>query len=362
MKDRVGLGWRPEIAAATLAHAERLDVLEVLAEDWFDAPQKRLRMLTTLSAQVPVVLHGVSLGLASTEAVESERLRKLARLVAAVQPLFWSEHLAFVRAGGFEIGHLAAPPRTLASLEDLRRNVERARAAVGSLPLLENVATLVDPPGSTLDEATWVSQALGASDCDLLLDLHNLHANAVNFAYDPVGFLDSIPIERVRAVHLAGGKRIQGRILDDHVHDVPAPVYDLLVELAARAPQPLTVILERDGAYPPFEQLLAQLERARAALAEGRGRRSSARRAFDLAPMPAGIRPSDPRLQALLAELFVDAGARAQFLADPRNSALRAGLDPETAARLERIDRVGLELASRSFARKRERTLSKTAS
>jgi len=170
-----------------------------------------------------------------------------------------------------------------------------------------------------------------------------------------------LPVERVRAVHLAGGRRIAGRILDDHVHDVPAPVYDLLVELAARAPQPLTVILERDGAYPPFEQLLAQLERARAALKEGRERRS-AREPFEFAPMLPRSGPSDPRLQALLAELFVDAGARAHFLADPRGSSLRAGLDPETAARLEGIDRVGLELASRSFARKRTHTTAHTAS
>ena len=122
------------------------------------------------------------------------------------------------------------------------------------------------------------------------------------------------------------------------------------------------MIFTSDGEYPPFEELLAQLERARAALKEGRERRSSTRRAFELAPTTGASEPSDPRLQALLAELFVDAGARAHFLADPRGSALRAGLDPDTAQSLENMDRVGLELASRSFARKRAHATSHTPS
>jgi uncharacterized protein len=140
--------------------------------------------------------------------------------------------------------------------------------------MTENIATLIDPPGSTLTEAEWIGQIIAASDCELLLDLHNLHANALNFSYDPVQFLDQIPCARVRAVHLAGGKWI-GRLLDDHLHDVPDPVYHLLAELAARVPGPLTVILERDGAYPPIEHLLQQLDRAREALAAGRQRRAA---------------------------------------------------------------------------------------
>jgi uncharacterized protein (UPF0276 family) len=47
-------------------------------------------------------------------------------------------------------------------------------------------------------------------------------------------------------------------------------VYDLLVEVGARVRRPLTVLLERDGRFPPMRHLLWQLERARAALAEGR--------------------------------------------------------------------------------------------
>jgi uncharacterized protein len=276
-RDRVGLGWRPELAAGILAHRDRLDLVEVIADDYVGAGRRALRALRTLAAQVPVVLHGVSLGLASAAPVDGRRLDGIARVVGAVEPEAWSEHLAFVRGGGLELGHLAAPPRRQATLEGLAVNVARARAVVGSVPALENVATLIDPPGSDRDEPTWLADAVTVTAGELLLDLHNLHANAVNFGFDAGAALARLPLARVRLVHLAGGARIaapggRSRLLDDHRHDVPAPVFDLLAELAARAPNPLAVIVERDGDYPPFPRLLEELERARVALAGGRAR------------------------------------------------------------------------------------------
>jgi len=149
------------------------------------------------------------------------------------------------------------------------------------LPLVENIATLIDPPASDLDEPAWLSRTLAASDTGMLLDLHNLYANSLNFGLDPWRFLSRLPAERIHCVHISGGKWIDDgdpahrRILDDHRHDPPDPVYDLLAGLAARCPNPLTVILERDGAYPSMEFLLGQLDRARAALSSGRVRQAA---------------------------------------------------------------------------------------
>jgi uncharacterized protein (UPF0276 family) len=283
VKDLFGIGWRPAIADRILAAADRLDIVEVVVEDWAGRPARQLRALRTLSAQTPVVLHGVSLGLASSAPVETCRLDAFARVVDAARPLFWSEHLAFVRGGGIEIGHLAAPPRCGATITGTARNVARARRVVGSAPLLENVATLIDPPGSDRDEAQFTRDVLEACDADLLLDLHNLHANAVNFGFEEEDFLRKVPVQRVKAVHLAGGRRVgipgkpgQQRLLDDHLHPVPEPVFSLLESIAARAVHELTVILERDGAYPPFEELLNELDRARTCVARGRARREAA--------------------------------------------------------------------------------------
>jgi uncharacterized protein len=275
--DRVGLGWRPELAAGILAHLDRIDLVEVIADDYLGAGRRTLRALRTLAIQVPLVLHGVSLGLASAAPVQRRRLDALARVVGAVEPEAWTEHLAFVRGGGLELGHLAAPPRRAATLEGLAANVARARATVGSLPALENVATLIDPPGSDRDEPTWLGDAVAVTGGELLLDLHNLYANALNFGFDARSVLARLPLARVRFVHLAGGTWIgpeggERRVLDDHRHDVPGPVFDLLAELAALAPRPLTVIVERDGDYPAIERLLVELDRARAALGRGRAR------------------------------------------------------------------------------------------
>jgi uncharacterized protein (UPF0276 family) len=92
---------------------------------------------------------------------------------------------------------------------------------------------LIDPPGSDLHEATFVRGIAEAADAELLLDLHNLHANSANFAFDALAFLDALPVHRIRAVHLAGGRWIsassgQRRLLDDHLHDVPEAVFTLL--------------------------------------------------------------------------------------------------------------------------------------
>jgi uncharacterized protein (UPF0276 family) len=284
--DRVGLGWRPELAAGIFAHRDRIDIVEVVADDYFDAPAAELSALRTLGAQMPITLHGVTAGLASVLPVTQARLDGMARVVQHCQPEFWSEHLAFVRAGDIEIGHLAAPIRTRQTLEGTLRNLARATETVGSMPALENVATLIDPPGSEMEEPEWLAALLEAEPrLELLLDLHNVYANSINFGFDPSAFLASIPLARVRAIHIAGGKLLEPdaadpeqkeHLLDDHLHPVPDPVYDLLAEVAATSTEPLTVILERDGEYPPMADLLAELDAARVAIARGRQRQVSA--------------------------------------------------------------------------------------
>jgi uncharacterized protein (UPF0276 family) len=285
-RDRVGLGWRPELAAGIFAYRDRIDIVEVVADDYFDAPRSELSALRTLSAQIPITLHGITAGLASVLPVEQTRLDGMARVVEHCQPEFWSEHLAFVRAGEIEIGHLAAPVRNRKTLDGTLRNLARATETVGSMPALENVATLIDPPGSEMTEAEWLAALLEAEPrLELLLDLHNVYANAINFGFDPSAFLAAIPLERVRAIHIAGGKMLEPdpadprkkeHLLDDHLHPVPDPVYDLLAEVPSASNQPLTVILERDGEYPPMAELLAELDAARVAITRGRRKQEGA--------------------------------------------------------------------------------------
>lgn len=275
--DRVGLGWRTELAPSILCHLEHIDVVEVIIDDYFKQPLTKLRSLKLLESQVDVIYHGVGLGLASSHPVPQRNLDNLARVFDYLKPTCWSEHLAFVRAGNIEIGHLAAPPRTQATIEGTLANLERVKQVVGSLPVLENIATLVNPPGSAMLEAEWTTTILRQSSCKLLLDLHNLYSNALNFNFDPVTYLKSFPLHLVKLVHLSGGKWIPEpagftgkRLLDDHVHSVPKAVFELLGVLASSTPQALTVIIERDGEYPPFSTLLNEIKQAKAILQQAR--------------------------------------------------------------------------------------------
>lgn len=274
--DRVGLGWRGEIAAHILGHLEQIDVLEVIADNYFKTSRRALQSLQFLARQKPVFLHGVGMGLASCSAVSPTYLDSMARLVHRVQPAGWSEHLAFVRAGGIEIGHLAAPPRNAQTIDGALNNIRAARHLVGSLPELENIATLVQPPASDLSETGWVKTIVQESASPLLLDLHNLYANAVNAGRNPHEMLMQLPLAQVSCIHLSGGCWIptpdkqRQRLLDDHIHDVPDEVFALLAQVARHAQQPLTVLIERDGNFPEFTSLLAQLDQARVALRLGR--------------------------------------------------------------------------------------------
>ncbi len=279
--DRFGIGWRDPLAAGIYARLDAIDVVEVIAENCVGASARRMRSLRALGREVPLLLHGVAMGPASVCALDRRHLARIAHVADAIEPCGWSEHLSFVRSGGHEIGHLAAPPRNARTIEAAAQNIRRLRAAVGMAPAMENIATLMEPPASTVAEPEWVAAIAAEAGVPLLLDLHNLFANAVNFGFEPQAYLRRFPLERVRVVHISGGVWMDAppggegrRLVDDHRHDPPSEVYGLLELLGAGCPQALTIVLERDGLYPSMTVLLEQLRRARRALAAGRGRQT----------------------------------------------------------------------------------------
>ena len=209
--DRFGITWQPALAAGILANLDRIDVVEVIAEEQFDGLITRragARNARTSGAS-PGARRRARSGIDGAVSIHAAWI-KLARLVDRVKPAFWSEHLACVRAGDIEIGHLAAAPRTPATIDATAANLARAASIVGSRPMVENIATLMEPPASDCSEVEWVSSVVASSGCDLLLDLHNVHANSINFGFDPIAYLDRLDPERIGAIHLAGGCWIDG--------------------------------------------------------------------------------------------------------------------------------------------------------
>jgi len=248
--------WRWEV----VRHRAELGAVEQIPEDVTGAAG--LRDLKLLRTALPVLLHGIGLSLGSAEGLDAERVRHVARVAEAVEPPWFSEHIAFTRAGGVEIGHLAPLPFNREAVATVAANAATLRQALPGLPLLlENIAYSFVLPGATMSEAEFVRAVLDEAGAGLLLDLENVHANSRNHGYNPFEYLESLPLERVVEAHLAGGVLRDGEYADTHTRPVPEESWSLLEWLASRAPL-RAVIIERDDDLPPFPDLLAEVRRA----------------------------------------------------------------------------------------------------
>jgi uncharacterized protein (UPF0276 family) len=270
----LGIGWRPEIALL-IERRRDLGFVELVAED-FDAHGPLPKPVEQLRERgVAVVPHGVSLSLGGAEPIDQNRLSALARLAERLEAPVVSEHIAFVRAGGLETGHLLPLPRTRDALELVVANVREAQAALQVPLALENIASLFEWPNPEMDEATFLTEVLERADVLLLLDIANVYANARNHGYDPHELLDRLPLSRLAYVHVAGGVEHCGIYHDTHTHGVHAAVLDLLADLCSRTSVP-GVMLERDDRFPADADLNAELDAIAAAVARGTARRAPA--------------------------------------------------------------------------------------
>jgi uncharacterized protein (UPF0276 family) len=260
----VGIGWRPEIDL-TVERLPGVDFVEVVAENLHadDLPES-VRVL--LDRGVPVLPHAVSLSLGGADPVDAHRVAHLAAVAEAVGAPLVSDHVCFVRAGGLDSGHLVPVPRTRDALDVLVSNVRAAQADLPVPLALENVAALLEWPDGELTEGQFLADLVERTDCWLLIDVANLHANAVNLGTDAGRFLDEIPLERIAYVHVAGGVEHEGIYHDTHGHAVRPEVLDLLGELRSRVAPP-GVLLERDENYPADSELARELAAVREVLA-----------------------------------------------------------------------------------------------
>jgi uncharacterized protein len=267
----VGIGWRPELALM-IARAPQIHFIEVVAENFL--PDSLPRPLLELKERgATVVPHGTGLSLGSAEPLDQKRLTHLARLAERLDAPFVSEHIAFVRAGGHDSGHLLPLPRTGAALDVLAENILRARAALPVPLALENIATLFEWPGAEMSEVTFITEALERSGALLLLDVANLYANVRNHGWDAADYLDHVPLARLAYVHMAGGVTRDRLYHDTHAHATPTGALDLLEQLCARV-EPPAVLLERDDHFPAEIELRAELDAIAAAIERGTRRRS----------------------------------------------------------------------------------------
>ncbi|MBI1355332.1 MAG: DUF692 family protein [Acidobacteria bacterium] len=261
----VGLGYRPALHGGIFRHRPSLDLLEITIDHYLEASPEKRDELELLRAHFPLIPHGLNLSLGSAEGLDGRYLDAVAAVVERLNPPWWSEHVAFTRAGGVEIGHLAPLPRSEEALDALCANIAVARRAIAAPLILENITTTMDLPGAEMSEAEFLKALCERADCGLLLDVTNLWLNATRLGLDPEAALDELLAacgERVVQLHFVGPERRGREWTDTHGGAMTEEVWRLLDRTLAGAPV-RAAILERDQAFPPFGELLAEVERAR---------------------------------------------------------------------------------------------------
>lgn len=259
----VGIGWRAELDL-TIERLAGVGFVEVVAENI--RPAHLPESLAVLRSRgLPVIPHGVSLGVGGAEPPDPARLAHLAACAQALDSPLVSEHLAFVRGGGLEAGHLLPVPRTRDSLRIVAENVRQAQDALPVPLALENVAAIFGWPDDELTEAQFLSELVERTGVKLLIDVANLYTNQFNLGLSALDALDALPLSHLAYVHVAGGYEHHGIWHDTHTTAAPQAVLDLLTALCARTTPP-GVLLEWDDDYPSDETLANELTRIRTAM------------------------------------------------------------------------------------------------
>ena len=264
-----GLGLRPEHYLEVLESWPAVDWFEIISENYLVDGGKPLHYLDRIREHYPMVMHGVSLSIGNSDPLDLEYLAGLKRLAARVEPAWVSDHLCWTGIGGRNLHDLLPLPYTEEAVAHVAERVARVQDYLGRRILLENVSSYVTYTDSRVSEWEFLSAVAERADCWILLDVNNVYVSAHNHGFDPLAYLDGVPRERVRQIHLAGHSHNGSLIIDTHDHPVPDPVWALYVEAVARL-GPVSTMIERDDDIPPLGVLLEELTRARS-LAESVG-------------------------------------------------------------------------------------------
>lgn len=259
----VGLGYRALHFSDLFLQRREVDFLEITADHFFDAPPERLEQLALLREHFTLIPHGLNLSVGSADGLSTDYLEKFAELAGNLNPPWWSEHLAFTRAGGVEIGHLTPLPFTREAVAAVAANVKRARQAIPFPLILENITYTISLPGQEMGEGEFLRRVVDATGCGLLLDVTNLFINSANLGFDPRRWLDEAPLDAVVQLHFVGAQRSGERWVDTHSAAVGPDIWSLMDEVLQRC-APRGTILERDDEIPPLEELVPDLREARA--------------------------------------------------------------------------------------------------
>jgi uncharacterized protein len=253
-----GLGLRRALLGPLLSTDQgQVDFLEVAPENWIGVGGRFGRQFRALAERYPLVLHGLSLDVGGQDPIDAELVRGVRTLMDEYNISLYSEHLTYCAAEG-HLYDLLPIPFTEEAVHHVAARVRQVQDMLGIPIALEN-ASYYAQPHAGMTEAQFISAVLAESNCDLLLDVNNIFVNAINHRYDPLAFMDALPLERVRYIHVAGHyDEAEDLKVDTHGSDVIDPVWALLSEAYSRLGV-VPTLLERDFNLPPLPVLLQEI-------------------------------------------------------------------------------------------------------
>jgi hypothetical protein len=257
-----GVGLRPQHYSHIFEAWPAVDWFEVISENFMVRGGRPRQNLTRIRERYPIVLHGVSLSIGSTDPLNAAYLGELRDLAARFEPAWISDHLCWTGTGGHNLHDLLPLPFTEEALRHVVDRVRRVQDVLGRQIALENVSSYLTFRHSIMPEWEFLSAVAETADCGILLDINNIFVSAVNHRFDPHDYLDGVPAERIWQFHLAGHSDHGDYLLDTHDHPVKDAVWDLYREALRRFGR-VSTLIEWDDHIPEFPELQAHADRAR---------------------------------------------------------------------------------------------------
>lgn len=257
-----GLGLRTDHFLAVLEQRPAIDWFEVISENFMVAGGKPKYFLHAIREHYPMVMHGVSLSIGSSDPLDLDYLKGLKQLAREIEPPWCSDHLCWTSIGGVNSHDLLPLPYTEEAIEHVAARAAQVQEMIDRPLLLENVSSYLTYQDSTLTEWEFLMAVVERADCRILLDVNNIYVSSRNHGFDPLEYLNAIDPARVQQIHLAGHSDFGDHVIDTHDHDICDPVWALYAE-ALRRFGPVSTMIERDDHIPPLAELVTELGQAR---------------------------------------------------------------------------------------------------
>jgi uncharacterized protein (UPF0276 family) len=258
----VGIGLRTVHYAHILEAQPDVAWFEILSENYMQTAGRPLDYLDAIADRYPVVMHGVSLSIGSTDPLDRAYLAELRALQSRTRARWVSDHLCWTGVGGKNTHDLLPMPYTEEALAHVAARVRSVQDTLGAPLALENPSTYVEFGHAPMQEWEFLGRLAEEADCAILLDVNNVYVSAYNHGFDPQTYLRAIPFDRVVQLHVAGHTNHGTHIIDSHIGPVIDDVWQLLSKAYRRAGG-APVLLEWDAEIPPFEEVHAEALRAR---------------------------------------------------------------------------------------------------